>query len=226
MQIVVRSGTVVTDAKTWVLLGRPGPSLLESLFPSVRPTQKLAVSLVLVGILVGLARARFYLPDNLVPITFSTFGVLLIGGVMGWRWGFFSILVYYFMGMAGVPVFQGGGNGWQYVSGSPTGGYLIGFIAAAWLVGFLSQRGWDRGRVLWPIVLASLVIYVPGLLWLHFFDLGWPAEGQLFSAGMYPFIPGDLVKLILAAMVVGFGWRIADRRRSDEEDEQAATPPS
>ena len=227
MQLVVKTGTVVTEAKPWELLSRPGPSLFDALFPSALLAHRLAASMALTGILVGLARARFYLPDNPVPITFQTFGVLLIGGVLGWRWGLLSILVYYFLGMAGLQVFQGGAPkcaelgmlqcGWNYVSDSPTGGYLIGFIAASLMVGYLSQRGWNKGRVLWPMLLGSLVIYVPGLLWLHFKDLGWPAEGELFKGGMYPFIPGDLVKLALAAIVIGFGWKVADRRGTETD---------
>ena len=229
MQLVVKTGAVVAEAKPWVLLGRPGPSLFEALFPSAVLVHKLAASLALTGVLVGLARARFYLPDNPVPITFQTFGVLIIGGVLGWRWGLFSILLYYFMGMAGLQVFQGGAPkcddlamlqcGWEYASNSPTGGYLIGFIAASWMVGYLSQRGWNRGRVLWPMLLGSMVIYVPGLLWLHFNDFGWPAEGELFKGGMYPFIPGDLVKLALAAIATGFGWKVAERRGTGADPE-------
>ncbi|MDA1189305.1 MAG: biotin transporter BioY, partial [Chloroflexi bacterium] len=149
MQMVNKSATAVVQAKPWSLLGKPGPSLLESLWPDINTVQKLAISLVMVGILVGLARARFFLPDNPVPITFQTFGVLAIGGVLGWRWGTFSILVYYFLGMAGAPVFQGGGNGWHYLSATATAGYIIGFILATATVGFLSQRGWNRGRSLW-----------------------------------------------------------------------------
>ncbi|MBM3945505.1 MAG: biotin transporter BioY [SAR202 cluster bacterium] len=218
MQLVSRSATAVTQAKPWVLLGKPGPSLLEALWPGINTMQKLAVSLVMVGILVGLARARFFLPDNPVPITFQTFGVLAMGGLLGWRWGLFSILVYYFLGMAGAPVFQGGGNGWHYLSATATAGYIIGFILAAGVVGFLAQRGWNRGRSLWPMLLGSLLVYLPGLLWLNYKDLGWPAEGQLFSQAMYPFIPGDLVKLMLASLAVGLGWKIADSRNARKDN--------
>lgn len=206
-------------AKPWTLIGPYNESLLEALFPSMRFLQKLIVALVFVGILVGLARARFYLPDNPIPITFQTFGVLAIGGVLGWRWGLLSILTYYFLGMAHVGVFQGGNSGWDYISTSPTAGYLIGFIAATWVVGYLSQHGWNRGRALWPMLLGSLFIYVPGLLWLHYKDLGWPPEGELFSKGMYPFIPGDLVKLMMAALAVGCGWHVADRMKAARERE-------
>ena len=151
MQNVIRSGEFVVQAKPWSVIGQFNNSLMDSLFPSINTLQRLAISLLFVGLLVAFGRATFYLPDNPVPITFQTTGVLLIGGVLGLRWGLFAILVYYFLGMAGVPVFKDGGNGWEYVTGSVTGGYLIGFVAASVLVGYLSQRGWNRGRSLWPM---------------------------------------------------------------------------
>ena len=212
IQRAVRPGEIIAQFPPLSVIGPYNSSLVDALFPSINTLQRVAVALFFVGVLVAFGRVTFYLPDNPVPISFQTTGVLLMGGVLGLRWGFFAILVYYFLGMAGVPVFKDGGNGWAYVSGAVTAGYIIGFIGAVPLVGYLSQRGWNRGRTLWPMLLGSLFIYVPGLLWLHFFDLGWPPEGELFKAGMYPFIPGDLVKLMLAAMVVGLGWSIADRR--------------
>ena len=219
MQNVIRPGEFIVLAKPWSLIGQYSSSLMDALFPSINIYQRVAISLFFVVLLVSFGRATFYLPGNPVPISFQTTGVLLMGGVLGLRWGFFAILVWYFLGMAGVPVFKDGGNGWHYVSNTATAGYLMGFIGAAVLVGYLSQHGWNRGRSLWPMLLASLFVYVPGLLWLHFKDLGWPAEGELFSGGMYPFIPGDLVKLMIASLVVGFGWTLADRRQKSEERE-------
>ena len=195
------------------LLGPSNPSLMDHALPSALFWQRLAISLAFIGLMVAMGRARFYLPDNPVPITLQTFGVLLTGGILGWRWGLVSLLGWYFLGMAGTPVFQGGGNGWAYVSGSPTGGYLIGFIATVAFVGYLSQRGGNRGRSLWPMLLGALLLYLPALLWLHFFDFGWPPDGELFSKGMYVFMPGDLVKLMGAALVTGALWTAADRWR-------------
>ena len=123
--------------------------------------------------------------------------------------------------MAGIPVFQSGGNGWDYVAHGVTGGYLLGFILATAFTGLASERGWDRGRALWPMTLSVLLVYGPGLIWLVVFDFGWPAEGQLFSSGMYPFIPGDIVKLLLAALTVGVLWRVADHRAADRQFDQA-----
>lgn len=213
IQKAISPGQILSQFPSLAVIGAYNRSLLDALFPSINIWYRVAASLFLVGLLVAFGRTTFYLPDNPVPITFQTTGVLLMGGVLGLRWGLFAILVYYFMGMAGVPVFKDGGNGWDYVSGTATAGYLIGFIAAVPLVGYLSQRGWNQSRILWPMLLGNLFIYVPGLLWLHYFDLGWPPEGELFSAGMYPFIPGDLVKLMIASLIVGAGWTIANKRR-------------
>ena len=195
--------------------GRWNPSLLDTLLPSLTLWQKLAIAVLFIGLLVALGRVRFYLPDNPVPITLQTFGVLLTGGILGWRWGLFAIAGWYLLGMAGLPVFKDGGNGWAYVSAGVTGGYLIGFIVAGWVVGVLAQRGWTHSRSLWPMLLGNLLIYLPGLLWLHFNDFGWPAEGELFKSGMYPFIPGDLVKLMAASIVTGALWNVASRRAGE-----------
>ena len=137
----------------------------------------------------------------------------MLGGVLGWRLGMASAIGYYLVGMAGLPVFANSGEGWNYVIHGPTGGYLIGFILSAGLVGFLSQRGWNRGRILWPMLIGSLVIYVPALIWLSVFDFTWPAEGQMMSSGMYQYIPGDVLKLMAAAAVTGGLWKIADKKR-------------
>jgi biotin transport system substrate-specific component len=179
------------------------------------------------GLTAALAQARFYLPDNPVPITFQTYGVLLTGGVLGLRWGLASAVLYYLVGMAGLPVFQNGGNGWQYVAHGVTGGYLLGFILATAVTGFLSERGLNRGNSLWAMTISALLVYGPGLIWLAVFDFGWPAEGNLFSSGMYPFIPGDVVKLLFAALSVGILWSVADSRArsraANESDEGVNT---
>ena len=219
MQSAAQTARPVSWWKPLTLWGTPNKALVDALLPSATFWQKLAIASLFIGLLVALGRARFYLPDIPAPITLQTFGVLLTGGVLGWRWGLFSILGWYFMGMAGIPVFQGGGNGWAYVSNNNalnpfyvTGGFLIGFMLAVALVGFFSQRGWTHSRTLWPMLLASLAIYIPGLLfWASVSDsLNW---GNLFKTGMYPFIPGDLVKVMGASVVTGALWNVADRRR-------------
>ncbi len=148
------------------------------------------------------AQARINLPFTPVPITGQTFAVLLVGALLGSRLGAASMIAYWSQGAAGLPVFAGGMGGWAYASG-PTGGYLVGFIAAAYAVGFLAERGWDRRP--WTLALAMLagqgLIYTGGLSWLAHFTSG----KNVFELGLYPFIPGDSVKLLLAASLVPSG---------------------
>ncbi len=211
------------SARLRSLPGFNGKSLFDSLFPSATIWHRLAAAIAMAGVTALLAQARFFLPDNPVPITFQVYGVLMTGGLLGFRWGLLSAVIYYVAGMAGIPVFQSGNGGWNYIAHGLTGGYLIGFILASGVTGFLSQRGWNRGSSLWAMLLASLLVYGPGLIWLAVFDLGWPAEGELFSAGMYPFIPGDLVKVMLAALTAALLWKAADRRAEDRQIRYANT---
>jgi len=148
------------------------------------------------------AQARVNLPFTPVPITGQTFAALLVGALLGSRLGAASMVAYWSQGAAGLPVFAGGMSGWAYASG-PTGGYIVGFIAAAYAVGFLAERGWDRRP--WTLALAMLVgqglIYVGGLSWLAHFT----SDKSVFELGLYPFVPGDAVKLLLAASLVPSG---------------------
>ena len=201
--------------KRWLLIEDESPSLMESLIPGISLAGKIAFTVALIVALALLARGKFYLPDNPVPITFQTFGVLMMGGVLGWRWGALGAVGYYLVGMAGLPVFASGNNGWDYIAHGATGGYLLGFILSTILVGFLSQHGWNRSKSLWPMLLGGLALYIPALIWLSVFDFSWPADGELFSAAMYPFIPGDLVKLMLASVVIGAAWRYVDHRNDN-----------
>jgi biotin transport system substrate-specific component len=207
--------TAVTASRTgsFSLLGPTEPSLFERLVPIASMWHKSAAIVIGIVLVSLLAQARFFLPDNPVPITLQGFGVLILGGVLGWRLGLVSATGYYLVGMAGLPVFAKGGEGWDYVIHGATGGYLIGFILAAGVIGFLSQHGWNRGRSLWPMLIGSFLIYAPALVWLTVFDFGWPAEGKLFSAALYPFLPGDILKLMAAAAVTGGLWRLADSKR-------------
>ena len=201
------------STKTFFLSTSPGPSLFECLVPNANVWYKTVAVITAILLVSLLAQARFFLPDNPVPITFQGFGVLMMGSVLGLRLGLLSAIGYYLVGMAGLPVFAKGGAGWDYVVHGVTGGYLLGFILAASVIGYLSQRGWNRGRSLWPMMIGSLLIYAPALIWLSVFDFSWPAEGKLLSSAFYPFIAGDLLKLVSAAALTGGLWHLVDRKK-------------
>jgi biotin transport system substrate-specific component len=146
-----------------------------------------------------------------VPVTGQTFAVLMIAALLGARRGALCLLTYLAEGLLGLPVFAQGKSGLATFLG-PTGGYLIGFVFAAWVVGALSERTWDR-RILTTVaamVLGNLVIYACGLLWLSclVYLFARPLSSGLLAAGLYPFIPGDLLKIALAAVLLPSGWRI------------------
>lgn len=161
------------------------------------------------------ARIAIYLPFTPVPITGQTLGVLLIGALLGSRRGALALLVYLAEGLAGLPVFAGGTSAWSPSSLGmptiigPTAGYLFSYPLAAWLVGWLAERGWDRS--FWRAALAmaggEVVIYVVGLSWLAFYV----GPAAAIPLGLLPFIPGDVFKLLLAATVLPSGWRLLTR---------------
>ena len=216
-QVDTGSRTSVAREQGALLVGVRNPSLMDALFPSLTTWQRAVIALASVLALAVLSKGHFYLPDNPVPITLQTAGVLLMGGFLGLRWGLLAIVVYYALGWLGAPMFASRDLSWDIARGNAaifgvTGGYLIGFITAVPIVGYMSERGWIRLNSLWAMLLGNVWIYVPALIWLSYFDFGWPAEGELFAGAVYPFIPGDLVKFVLAALVIVGGWAIADRR--------------
>ena len=156
------------------------------------------------------AQLTLPLPWTPVPITGQTLAVLLSGATLGWRAGGVSQLVYILLGGMGLPFFHDGQGGWSVVSG-PTGGYLVGFVVSAALVGALAERGQDR-RLLTslPAMLAgSAVIYLFGVPWLaHVLDVGVPRAIEL---GMAPFVIGDCFKLVIAGALLPATWKLAGR---------------
>ena len=157
--------------------------------------------------------AKVQIPFVPVPMTMQTFVVLVLGMSYGPTLGGSTVLLYLVLGSAGLPVFAGTpekGIGLAYMIG-PTGGYLIGFVLAAMAVGYLAERGWDRKMV--PTFLAMLIgnilIYVPGLLWLGNV-VGW--DKPVLEWGLTPFIFGDLVKIVLAMLVIPAAWKVIGKR--------------
>lgn len=163
--------------------------------------------LVLAGSLfvAAMAQAAIYLPFSPVPVSGQTFAVLLVGMTLGSRRGALSVLVYLLEGGAGLPFFAGGRGGAAVLAG-PTGGYLIGFAAAAWVVGLMAERGMDRQilKTLAAFLAGTVVIYLFGVLWLANY-LGFP---QAIQAGLLPFLIGDIVKAVLAAAGLPAAWAL------------------
>jgi len=155
--------------------------------------------------------AQVEIPLRPVPITLQTLGVLFTGAVLGSRRGAVALLLYLAEGAVGLPVFAGGASGVAYMLG-PTGGYLVGFVPAAAVVGWLAEHGWDR-RPLWTalaMVIGNLVIYALGVTWLAVL------LGDLRTAlvqGALIFIIGDLIKLVIATITLPGGWALARRHR-------------
>ena len=165
------------------------------------------LALIVAGSLLIAVTAQIAIPLGFspVPITGQTFGVLLIGALYGARRGALTVIAYLAEGAAGLPVFAAFGAGAAHLLG-PTGGYLVGFVPAAFLVGVLAQRGWDRWflTTVAAMVAGNLVIFIVGATWLTAFidaDLA-------ITLGVVPFLPGAVVKIVLAALLLPAGWRL------------------
>ena len=152
-----------------------------------------------------MARISIRLPFSPVPITGQTLAVLLAGALLGSVRGSLSLGLYLFWGLLGLPVFAGGTGGLARLAG-PTGGYLVGFVFAAYTTGFLAQRGWDRrvSTCLLAMAIGNAVIYFFGLPWLAAFV----GTDRVIHLGLLPFIPGDVVKLLFATALLPGGWRL------------------
>ena len=154
------------------------------------------------------AQLQFVLPFSPVPITGQTFAVLLLGALYGSKRGPATIVTYLALGVMGLPVFAGGAFGVASLVG-PTAGYLVGFLAAAFVVGLLSERGW--GRRPWTAAASMItgtgIIYLAGVFWLSRF-VGWEA---VLSTGFLPFLAGDALKIALATILLPAGWKLIGR---------------
>ena len=187
------------------------------------------VLMVVIGTLLIVlgARISFYLPGNpFVPVTLQTFGVLFGGALLGFRRGVFSVVLYLLLGAVGLPVFAYSATAGAYASGlgtivsfsggaialGVTGGYLIGFLFASGVVGRLDELGWDRkiGGAVGAMLIGNAVIYLIGVPWLMAAtnqNLQWALDH-----GFYPFIPGDIIKLAIAAGLLPLGWWVVRKR--------------
>ena len=163
----------------------------------------------------ALAQVKISLGFTPVPITGQTLAVLLAGTSLGMSRGAASQLVYWLMGLVGLPFYSGGESGWQSGTGA-TLGYLMGFIVAAAVVGYLAERRHDRQVLssLSAMALGTVVIYTMGALWLAH-DLGVPVangEQNAITMGVTPFLVGDLIKMAIAGLAAPAVWATVSKK--------------
>jgi biotin transport system substrate-specific component len=207
-------------------LAPAGPTIADRLIPAAMAARlgSTARDLILVGagaLLIALsATVTIRLPDNPVPITGQTFGVLLTAGALGGRRGIAATALYVLVGVIGLPAFAEGKGGVGVIAAvnegrlvlGATGGYLVGFVLASALVGRLAERRWDRGMpgALAAMLVGNAVIYLVGLPWLAA-ATGFSA-GETMVKGLLPFVLGDALKIVLAGAALPAAWWLVGRR--------------
>ena len=174
------------------------------------------IALIAIGVLLIAAGAKIsiVIPGTPVPITGQTFGVLVAGGALGFRRGIAATGIYVLLGVVGLPFFALNKTGIEVLWGT-NGGYLIGFIVAAAIVGRLAELGWDRNILgaIGAMLIANAAIYVIGVPWLAVVAGFGPEEA--IQKGLVPFVVGDLIKLALSAVVFPAAWWLVGRRPGD-----------
>ena len=167
------------------------------------------VLLVTAGAALVALAAQIRIPMEPVPITGQTFAVLLVGASLGALRGTASLSLYLALGLLGAPVYTEQNSGWEYFTGA-TGGYIVGFVLAAAITGFLAEQRWDRSlsSAIAAMLLGSVAIYAVGLPWLAaVLNLDFATT---LKEGLAPFVPGDLLKLFLAAALLPTAWRVVE----------------
>ena len=198
----------ITHSNNDVMIDAFGSATQMALIPRILRE----IVLVVTGSILIAFAAQFYfpLPFSPVPITGQTFAVLLLAALYGHNRGGLTVLTYLILGIAGRPVFASGTFGIATIIG-PTGGYLVGFLPAAYIVGFLSKKGWDRK--VWTtatsMIIGNVVIYLIGTTWLSRF-VGWD---NVLQTGLIPFLIGDGAKIVLATLLLPTGWKLINRSR-------------
>ena len=185
------------------LVGLLWPSRDDARFAALR-----AIVLMVVGTALLTVSAKVQVPLPFVPMTLQTLVVLMIGATYGWRLGGATVALYLAEGAMGMPVFAGPTAGLGYLMG-PTGGFLFGFVAAALVMGFMAERGWDRSllRVALMMTLGHAVILFAGFCWLSVLL----PVAKAWSVGIVPFIAATFVKTALAVALMQAAWSITRR---------------
>ena len=150
-----------------------------------------------------------------MPITGQTFAVLLSGAALGSAAGAGSQAIYWGLGAMGLPFYAESSGGWQAATGA-TAGYLVGFIVAAWVVGYLAERGQDRAvaSAIPAFLAGNAVIYLFGVPWLLYSVEAFTTLPEALAAGFTPFVIGDLIKVILAGLLLPLAWKLVERVKS------------
>ncbi|MCS3759364.1 biotin transport system substrate-specific component [Bradyrhizobium centrosematis] len=205
----------MSDHRSVPTAAAPHFSLAALMWPT-RPGETVgavrAVVLVVLGTALMALSAKVSLPLPYVPMTLQTLVVLMIGAAYGWRLGSATMIAYLAEGALGAPVFAGPVGGIAPLVG-PTAGYLFGFIAAAFVTGWLAERGWDRSVALLfaAMAIGHIVILAAGFGWLAF-GLGLGAA-KAWQVGIMPFVAASLVKNALGATLMPAARRLIERRR-------------
>ncbi len=178
---------------------------------AARPHLLTDVLLVVLGSLLvaGLAQLYITLPFTPVPITGQTLGVLVVGAGLGATRGASALLLYLVWGAIGLPFFSEGRSGVDMLAfASATGGYLWGFVIASAVVGKLAEKGWDKNMSssLGAMLVGEIIIFTCGVAWLAN-ALQVPVLEAL-ELGLYPFVVGDVIKLLLAAALLPGAWKL------------------
>ena len=188
-------------------------TLIETLWPAHDARAILrGVFLAVIGSVLLTLSAKVNVPFYPVPLSMQTFAVLVIGAAYGWRLGAATVLLYLAEGAVGLPVFAGTpekGIGLAYMFG-PTGGYLVGFVVAAALIGWLTERGWDRS-FLWltaAMAIGHVIILAYGMAWLASLI----GLEKAWAFGVAPFYLATVLKTLLGAAVIKGAWSLAARR--------------
>jgi len=183
------------------------PTLSNRYFPRTAEWIRSLLLIVSGSLLIALlAQVRIILPFTPVPITGQTFGVLLIGAALGSKRGAAALILYITEGALGLPFFAGGGSGLSILTGA-TAGYLAGFVGAAYVIGWLAEQGLERNvrTSIIPFLAGTLIIYACGVTWLSIM-VG--SFSKAVTLGVIPFLLGDVIKLIAAALVLPAAWKL------------------
>lgn len=165
---------------------------------------------IFASLLIGLfSQFELIIPFSPVPLTLQTFAVLLCGLILGKTRGAISVILYLIEGASGLPFFAGGGFGVRYIFG-PSGGYLLGFICAAYLSGLFAELNFTKNyfKTLIALIISNFSIYIFGLFYLSIFV----GSKLVFELGLYPFLVSDLIKIVFLSLSFPFISKVLKAR--------------